>query len=87
MMEMIEARCGNVPSSNCQVCGGAGWVWRDELPYSPYQDDSIFDDTRYSCPYCREKRKGLLCLLESCDRIDCEGVGQQRCQGIADRYC
>lgn len=40
-------------NKNC-VCGGAGWVWRRELPDTSDWDGSI-DDTRYDCPYCREE--------------------------------
>lgn len=39
-------------SKDCDVCGGAGWVWRHELPDTSDWDGQP-DDTRYTCPYCR----------------------------------
>jgi hypothetical protein len=42
--------CG---SPDCEVCKGAGWVWRHELPDTLDWDGSA-DDTRYTCPYCEE---------------------------------
>ncbi len=37
-------------------CGGAGWVWRHELPDTSDWDGGA-DDTRYLCPYQEEKGK------------------------------
>jgi hypothetical protein len=40
-------------NKDCNVCGGAGWVWRHELPDTSDWDGQP-DDTQYTCPYCRD---------------------------------
>lgn len=37
--------------SKCPACGGAGWLWRHELPVA--EDRYEQDDTRYTCPTCQ----------------------------------
>lgn len=39
--------------ATCRKCGGAGWVWGEELDYPPRHDPTWgIDDTRYTCDRC-----------------------------------
>ncbi len=53
MIETIRRNIIIAIARNC-ICGGAGWVWRHELPDTSDWDGSA-DDTKYSCPYCAKR--------------------------------
>lgn len=38
----------------CEKCGGAGWLWADELDY--FEGNPSFDDTKYTCDGCTRVR-------------------------------
>lgn len=39
----------------CEKCGGAGWLWADELDH--FEGNPSFDDTKYTCDGCRRNTK------------------------------
>jgi hypothetical protein len=51
----------------CEVCGGAGWAWADELRHAVERDPcGGIDDTKYTCDWCDGKGR----IPEEGDEID-----------------